>query len=50
VNGLTQLLQRAAAMSEEDYRELATAAHQSLAGELVKPDFYADTYRTLTLK
>jgi glycosyltransferase involved in cell wall biosynthesis len=47
VEGLTALLKQAAAMTEEAYRALATAAHDSLEAELVRPAFYAEIYRRM---
>jgi glycosyltransferase involved in cell wall biosynthesis len=47
VDGLATLLREAVSMSEADYRHLATAAHDSLEGELVRPEFYAETYREM---
>jgi glycosyltransferase involved in cell wall biosynthesis len=47
VEALCQLLKRAAAMSDEEYEKLATHARSSLADELVQPDFYADTYKSM---
>lgn len=44
VEGLTRLLRQAATMPEADYRSLANAAHESLKGELVRPEFYAGIY------
>ena len=47
VNGLKQLLLQAAAMNEAEYTSLASAAHQSLKDELVKPEFYAQVYANM---
>jgi glycosyltransferase involved in cell wall biosynthesis len=47
VEGLKNLLLHAAAMSESDYRFLASAAHESLESELVKPAFYAHEYERM---
>lgn len=47
VEGIAELLRQAAAMPDEEYRRLATEAHQSLAGELVRPEFYAGVYREM---
>ena len=47
VEGLTALLQQAAAMSDADYYELAKSAQESLTSELVKPEFYAGVYRDM---
>jgi glycosyltransferase involved in cell wall biosynthesis len=50
VDGLTQLLRQAAAMTQDQYLKLAEATRGCLAKELVKPEFYAEFYRTLALK
>jgi glycosyltransferase involved in cell wall biosynthesis len=47
VDELASLLRQAAAMSESDYLNLASAAHASLAEELVHPSFYESAYRQL---
>jgi glycosyltransferase involved in cell wall biosynthesis len=47
VAALTGLLQQAAAMSDADYRRLAQSAHASLEADLVRPEFYGRTYRTM---
>ena len=41
---LRSLLQQAASMSDTDYSRIAASAHSSLGAELVRPEFYADTY------
>jgi glycosyltransferase involved in cell wall biosynthesis len=45
IDGLSRLLQQAAAMSEANYRLLAGAAHSSLEAELVRPEIYGQVYR-----
>lgn len=47
VDALTHLLQQAAAMPEDDYRRLAQAAHDTLDGELARPEFYGKVYRDM---
>jgi len=47
VDGLKNLLLQAAAMNESDYRNLASAAHESLDSELIKPSFYAHEYKKM---
>ena len=50
VDALTRLLQEAAAMSTDDYRRLAQAAHASLDAALVRPEFYGEAYRAMLLR
>lgn len=47
VAALTGLLQQAAAMPDADYRRLAQRAHASLEADLVRPEFYGETYRAM---
>jgi glycosyltransferase involved in cell wall biosynthesis len=47
VDGLATLLRQAAAMSEFEYSKMASAAHESLESELVRPEFYASVYREM---
>lgn len=50
VDALRRMLQRAATMSGNDYSRLADAAHGSLEAELVRIEFYGDTYRAMLLR
>jgi len=47
VDALSRLLQQAAAMPDNDYRQLAESAHASLDVELVRPSYYADVYQDM---
>jgi glycosyltransferase involved in cell wall biosynthesis len=47
LDGLTGLLRQAASMTGEQYRQMADAAHATLASELVRPEFYSDVYREM---
>ena len=47
VDGLAALLRQAAAMSESEYSQMASAAHESLESELVRTEFYASVYRDM---
>jgi glycosyltransferase involved in cell wall biosynthesis len=47
VDALTSLLHQAAAMPDDTYLRLARAAHASLEAELVRPEFYGETYRAM---
>jgi len=47
VDELTRLLLMAAAMADDDYLRLAQGAHASLEAELVRPEFYGETYRAM---
>jgi len=47
IQGLKNLLVKAASMSDHDYTLLASAAHDSLKNELVPPSFYRVAYRDL---
>lgn len=44
IEGLKNLLLQAAEMTEEDYRALSTAAHESLYSEIVRPEAYVAFY------
>jgi glycosyltransferase involved in cell wall biosynthesis len=47
IAGLASLLERAAAMSEEEYAERAERTRAELADELMPISFYADAYRRI---
>ncbi len=47
VDGLAGLLRRAASMGEEEYAGRAGRTQSSLQDELVRPAFYAETYRAM---
>ena len=50
IDGLSRLLQQAAAMSDANYRLLAKAAHESLEADLVRPEFYGQVYKNMVFK
>lgn len=47
VDALTDLLLKAVAMPDEEYRSLAAGAHESLEAELIRPGFYAEAYKDM---
>ena len=47
IQGLKELLVKAASMSDHDYTLLASAAHDSLQEELITPSYYRVVYRDL---
>ena len=47
IQGLKELLVKAASMSDHDYTLLARAAHDSLQEELIPPSYYRVVYREL---
>jgi glycosyltransferase involved in cell wall biosynthesis len=47
IEGLKKLLLQAAEMTEEDYRALSTAAHESLDSEIVRPEAYVAFYEEM---
>jgi glycosyltransferase involved in cell wall biosynthesis len=47
IESLVIALKQAATMSEGDYRSLAESAHDSLEADLIRPDFYRETYQRM---